>query len=257
MERNLELCHKAAIRMLSNFHKLSKRYKAADFTWHSTVAYTLGFGTALHTYRKRAGQLSQEQFDAMKNEFAGWMSLMAYADLVLRTNNHLQRCFDPLVKEIQAQCGGHSLGRSSVDGTTSGGPFTHINAVQGVKPERSPQPGVRQRSSLDLSNLQGGSNPQMNLGLVGPMQGQHNFHNPTPFSATQNNIAMGSYGISPNVASFPPLPMSLAPLLNEPSPGDMPQYSQPIAMVQQDVSMMYQPQLYTENTATYMWPIQG
>lgn len=243
--------------MLSNFHKLSKRYKAADFTWHSTVAYTLGFGTALHIYRKRAGQLSQEQYDAMKNEFAGWMSLMAYADLVLRTNNHLQRCFDPLVKEVQIQCAGHFPGRSSVDGNASGGPFTHVNLGQGVKPERSPQSGTTHRGSQDFTTLQSGNRLQANLGLAGSTHGQHNFQTPSPFPAPQHNPSLSSYSISPNPASFPPLPVSLAPLLNEPSPGDMSQYRQPAAIVQQDVSMMFQPQLYTENTAIYMWPIQG
>lgn len=274
LERNLELCHKAAKRMLSNFHKLAKHYKAADFTWHCTVAYALGFGTTLHIYRKRAGQLSQEQYDAMKNEFAGWMSVMAYADLVLRTNNHLQKSFDPLVKEVQAYCGEFFSGRQPIDAiaNTNGSPFTHVNPNgSAVKPEKSPQLiMVRPQSSQDFSSQQNGNhdNMQMNNGLVPLLQTSHVFHPSIPsFSTTtyQNIPATTAYPISPNAASFPPLPVSLAPLLNEPSPGDMSvmRYRQltPVTQQQQvhqqDVSMMFYPQIYTDDAATSTWPVYG
>lgn len=84
LEKNLETCHKAARRLLQAFHTLSSRYKGVDFTWHSTVAYAAGFGITLHVYRQRKSVVVQEQFDQMRNELKGWMSLMAYADLVLR-----------------------------------------------------------------------------------------------------------------------------------------------------------------------------
>lgn len=257
MERNLDLCHKAAKRMLSNFHKLAKIFKAADFTWHCTVAYALGFGTTLHIYRKRAGQLTQEQFDNMKNEFAGWMSVMAYADLVLRTNNHLQKCFDPLVKEVKAQCGAYFSGRPSVDEGINGAPFTHINSTSAVKTEKSPQPAPRSRSSQDFCVSQNGNSMQASLGQIPHGQAQHSFQPPTSFPTTHHNSAATSYPVSPNAAAFPPLPVSLAPLLNEPSPGDVMRFRQPLADLQQDVSMMFHPQLYTEDTATSMWPVHG
>jgi hypothetical protein len=83
VERNLDICHKAAKRLLQSFHTLSKHYKGVDFTWHSTLAYATGFGITLFVYRRRKGPVTLEQFEAMRNELNGWTSLMAYADLVL------------------------------------------------------------------------------------------------------------------------------------------------------------------------------
>lgn len=266
VERNLELCHKAAKRMLSNFHKLAKRYKAADFTWHCTVAYTLGFGTTLHIYRKRAGQQSQEQYDAMKNEFAGWMSVMAYADLVLRTNNHLQKSFDPLVKDVQAHCAGYFSGRPSIDANAVGSPFTHINSSGSAQAEKSPQPPLRPRPSQDLNaSTQNGTTIQTNVGRIPQVQNHNNLYPSASFNGTYPNMPTTTYPytISPNAASFPPLPVSLAPLLNEPSPGDMNMMryrqaqgmSQPQSQQQQDSSMMFHPQIYTNDTPTSTWPV--
>lgn len=255
MERNLELCHKAAKRMLSNFHKLAKHYKAADFTWHCTVAYALGFGTTLHIYRKRAGQLSQEQFDAMKNEFAGWMSVMAYADLVLRTNNHLQKCFDPLFKEVQADCAAYFSGRPSVDSISSGPPFTHVNSTATVKAETSPQSALMSRPSQDISTSQNGHNLQSNSGLALHSQARYNFQSSSSFPSIQPTLTSLSYSVSPNMASFPPLPVSLAPILNDPYPNEIISFRQPPAAMPQEVSMIFYPQIYTEDTATSMWPV--
>ena len=83
LERHLDICHKSAKRLLESFHILSRRYKGVDFTWHSTLAYATGFGITLYVYRKRKGSVSVEQFEVMRNELKGWISLMAYADLVL------------------------------------------------------------------------------------------------------------------------------------------------------------------------------
>lgn len=83
MERHLDICHKSAKRLLQAFHILSSRYKGVDFTWHSTLAYATGFGITLYVYRRRKTLLTMEQFEAMRNELKGWISLMAYADLVL------------------------------------------------------------------------------------------------------------------------------------------------------------------------------
>lgn len=83
-ERNLDMCLKAARRLLQTFHLLSSKYKGVDFTWHSTSAYATGFGITLYYYRKRLARVSTEQFESIRNELSGWTSLMAYADLVLR-----------------------------------------------------------------------------------------------------------------------------------------------------------------------------
>lgn len=83
IERHLEMCHKSAKRLLQSFHVLSSRYKGVDFTWHSTLAYATAFGITLHVYRRKVGSVTLEHFDAIRNELKGWVSLMAYADLVL------------------------------------------------------------------------------------------------------------------------------------------------------------------------------
>lgn len=82
-ERNLEMCQKSARRLLQTFHTLSSKYKGVDFTWHSTSAYATGFGITLYYYKRRLGRVSIDQFESMRNELKGWISLMAYADLVL------------------------------------------------------------------------------------------------------------------------------------------------------------------------------
>ncbi|KEF56248.1 uncharacterized protein A1O9_07829 [Exophiala aquamarina CBS 119918] len=84
-DRNLEMCLKSARRLLQTFHTLSSKYKGVDFTWHSTSAYATGFGITLYYYKRRLGRVSSEQFETMRNELKGWISLMAYADLVLST----------------------------------------------------------------------------------------------------------------------------------------------------------------------------
>lgn len=83
IERHLDVCHKAAKRLLQTFHTLSSRYKGVDFTWHSTLAYAMGFGMTLYIYGRKKAPVTFEQFEAMRNELKGWMSLVAYADLVL------------------------------------------------------------------------------------------------------------------------------------------------------------------------------
>ncbi|KAK5387908.1 hypothetical protein LTS13_000844 [Exophiala xenobiotica] len=102
-ERHLDSCHKAAKRLLQTFHTLSSKYKGVDFTWHSVLAYATGFGITLYVYRRKSNPVTVEQFEAMRNELKGWTSLMAYADLVLKTGNHLQRQFQPRVQSLEEQ----------------------------------------------------------------------------------------------------------------------------------------------------------
>ena len=103
IERHLDICHKAAKRILQAFHTLSSKYKGVDFTWHSTAAYAMGFGVTLHAYRKRKSAVTREQYQAMSNELNGWMSLVAYADVVLKTNNHLQHIFQPRRQALEEE----------------------------------------------------------------------------------------------------------------------------------------------------------
>jgi hypothetical protein len=102
-EKNMDACLKSARRLLASFQVLSDRFKGADFTWHSTVAYAVGFGATLHSFRNRPEQVTPKAFDAMKNELRGWLRVMSIADLVLRTNNYLYHVFEPRVRKLETE----------------------------------------------------------------------------------------------------------------------------------------------------------
>jgi hypothetical protein len=84
MERNLEVCHKAAVRILNNASALFTRYRATDFTWYSTVTYVLALGVTLHIYSRRKDQMTKEQVGVMRQELFEWLKIMRLADKVLR-----------------------------------------------------------------------------------------------------------------------------------------------------------------------------
>jgi hypothetical protein len=107
LEKNMEVCLKSARRLLASFQVLSDRFKGADFTWHSTVAYAVGFGATLHSFRNRPEHVTHKAFDAMKNELRGWLRVMSIADLVLRTNNYLYHVFEPRVKKLETEYQNH------------------------------------------------------------------------------------------------------------------------------------------------------
>lgn len=84
MEQNLEICHKAAARMLSNANSLFHIFRGVDFTWHSTVGYVCALGVTLHIHRQRIHQVTRETFDTMRLELNSWLTIMKVADQVLR-----------------------------------------------------------------------------------------------------------------------------------------------------------------------------
>lgn len=250
LEKNLDVCHKAAKRLLSNFHTLSKQYKAADFSWNSVVAYTLGFGLTLHIFRRRTNHITQEQFNAMKNELAGWMSLMAYADLVLRTKNRLLNYFRPLVETVQQHIQVLIVNDSHTDRAVS-----HLSIAHGhpevnrssatVKQETSPRP------LPDLRQIQERSATPNGAALPQSHPPQHSY-SLAPYQSSQPPLPSSSYSIySPPVIQYASLPTSLAPLLNDPH-GGMPPY-QNAASQMQDSTMMFSPHLYTDPSAP--WPL--
>lgn len=260
-EKNLDVCHKAAKRMLSNFHKLAKVYKAADFTWHSVVAYTLGFGLTLHIHRRRKGTITQEQFHAMKNELAGWISLMAYADLVLRTDNLLHKRFSVLVEKVQSELAENVVFGGQGETQTSRSPFHAVNNAQSransiVKQEPGLYAPLDRRSSQGLP-----ASPTTHLNHAPPslpqqqqqQQQQRKHSGPSTYSAPQSSLSTVSYSIY-NQSNMPysSLPTSLAPLLNEPPPNSIAQYQHPSISVQ-DPAMMFAPHLYTDAAAK--WPL--
>ncbi|RMD42964.1 hypothetical protein DV735_g2145, partial [Chaetothyriales sp. CBS 134920] len=101
LDRNLDICHAAAKKLLQSFHYLNREFKSVDFTCHSLVAYAMGFGIALHVYRKKLARVSKEKFENICNELSGWVSVMAYFDLVLRTGYLLQGIFRTRVQQLE------------------------------------------------------------------------------------------------------------------------------------------------------------
>ncbi|KAL2432690.1 hypothetical protein ABEF95_014545 [Exophiala dermatitidis] len=171
-ERHLDICHKAAKRLLQNFHILSSKYKGVDFTWHSTLAYATGFGVTLYVYRRRKTALSVEQFDVMRNELKGWISLMAYADLVLRTHNHLQRLFQPRVQALEEE-----YRRLMVDAAPKP-PLSNNNNNTTSRQSHTPSFMPVNGSSISLSQKLGPQNlnhskPSLNLGIGGSPAPHH------------------------------------------------------------------------------------
>jgi len=249
LEKNLDVCHKAAKRLLSNFHTLSKQYKAADFSWNSVVAYTLGFGLTLHIFRKRTNHITQEQFNATKNELAGWMSLMAYADLVLRTKNRLQNYFRPLVETVQQHVQVLIVNESHTDRAATQLLVSHAHhefnrSSSIVKQESSPHPVPGLRHIQERSTTPNGVTQP-------PSHTSQHSYGLAPYQNSQPPLPPGSYGIySPPVMPHPNLPTSLAPLLNEPR-GSMSQYQSSLSQMQDPV-MTFSPHLYTDSSA--QWP---
>lgn len=249
VEKNLTICHKAAKRLLSNFHTLSNQYKAADFTWHTTVAYTLAFGLTLHVHRRRRGPISQDQFDAVKNELAGWMSLVAIADLVLRTNNMLYKQFIQIVDQVTNEVAERVVHYGQMDGSSTKASF-----------------GVASTSNRHLPMTKHDTN-MISPGPFSPpsSSGAHsgNVHHTSSANFLQNSMSGHVFSqasptaptfalYNPPTAAYPTLPTSLAPLLNEAPPHSVAQFQQPLISVQ-DPAMMFSPQLYTDPTA--VWPV--
>ena len=88
MEHNLDVCHKAAARLLDNANALFNRFRGVDFTWYSMVAYVLALGITLHIHSQRKDQMTKERFGAMGLELMEWLKIMKVADQVLRESSH-------------------------------------------------------------------------------------------------------------------------------------------------------------------------
>lgn len=277
IDRHLDICHKAAKRLLSAFHTSSTKYKGVDFTWHSTAPYAMGFGITLHCYRKRLAQVSKEQFEAMCNELKGWMSLIAYADVVLKTGNLLQHYFKPLAQSLEDDY------RRLLDGTGTPSMAT-FSAVNGSG-HRLSQGQLKSETPTQSTSVLS----QLNGHTISSPAGAHHFGAPPPtppFSTTQtpNNVppqwgtsgTNSQYGsISAMAQSFAPyshpgtsdpqyqIPVSLAPLLNNPG-GFYATYAGPSQATTQtsgsqpliDYSLMaFSPTHYHDHTGPVSWPL--
>ena len=115
MENNLDICYKAAKRLLSNANELFTIFRGVDFTWHSTVGYVLALGTTLHIHRRRIHQMTREGLEAMRTELKEWLTIMKIADQVLRKtleplifppkqNANMVRHRRPIPPHVQASC---------------------------------------------------------------------------------------------------------------------------------------------------------
>lgn len=284
LDRHLDICHKAARRLLSTFHTLSNNYKGVDFTWHSTGPFAMAFGVTLYYYKRKLTQVSREQFEAMCNEFKGWMSLMAYADVVMKTGNHLQHIFRPRAQAVE-----NEYRRLVVEATVST-PNSASQSINGLaqQPQIKVEPGSQ---SHGHSRTTGGSSSGGNAGSFAPPSPATPFGPPAlPASATPQwsqpmvNLqysqpsplpqSYSAYAQAPHSAisqgspAHPgqqylhQLPVSLAPILNNPQ-GAYASYAHPSQASTQttgapgaEYSMMnFSPTHYYDSTGPISWPL--
>ena len=273
LERNMDICHKAAKRLLSAFHTLSNKYKGVDFTWHSTAPYAMGFGVTLYAYKQKKGEITREQYQNITNELSGWMSLMAYADVVLKTNNHLQRMFQPRRQALE-----DDYRRLIVEPAPPSVPQNSYQSINGT----TPNPQVRNEVSSQATNQamsvqpqqfdpsqQTNSSPSSNI----PMYARPNRPaSAGPWSQAQPQLQQAfpyppASPVSHNYAQYPQqspmqnrqpsythVPVSLAPILNNPTSVYHQVTSVTTAGPSADYSQMdFNPQHYYGGGA-YNWP---
>jgi hypothetical protein len=283
VEKHIDICYKAARRLLSTFHTLSGKYKGADFTWHSTGPFAMAFGITLHYFRRRVAQVTKEQFEAMCNEFKGWMSLVAYADLVMKTGNHLQRIFGPRAQAVENEYR-RLLAEAPLSTPNNGGHVLNNTQQQPqIKTESGPQPQVNGRvlsnpgNSVSLNSF----TPPSPAPAYGPPP--PNANSAKAWSQTTSNV---HYVQSPPVAStysaysqpagaplsqspqihsapqFHQLPVSLAPILNNPQIAytTYPNLSQAATLttgapVVDYTTMAFLPDHYYDHTGPVSWPL--
>lgn len=285
IERNLDVCHKSAKRILSSFHTLSNKYKGVDFSWHSTGAYAMGFGVTLYVYRRRKAPITREQYQTISNELNGWMSLIAYADVVLKTNNHLQHIFQSRKQAVEEEYRSLIVDPAP---STSQSEYHSVNEIAPnvqVKPEPPTQPG-RQAVNPPQHYDHMQQSPSMHTQNVpnGPVYaGPHRSYSAGPWTQTPPQQALQYSAASPvqHGYSHPPypqqppvqpppsqapqyhqIPVSLAPILNNPNGayGNYPNMSQgQTATVgpSADYSQMQfnQVHYYGDGSSSLNWPL--
>ena len=230
-EKNMDLCLKSARRLLASFQVLSDRFKGADFTWHSTVAYALGFGATLQSFRTRPEQVNPKAFDAMKNELRGWLRVMSIADLVLRTDNYLYHAFEPRVKKLETDYQNHLVAFEAYQ-DYQGGPHGN-NTYQNIG---SPHQQRQQQPASDTHQY----TPQTKHEYPHPQQ-QHQPQSHHP----QHQAYMP---VPPSLQHQPPLPPTMSqsstyngypPQQGQPYPPyQAPQYPQQVTSVPQSLAAL-------------------
>ena len=98
-EKNLEICHQAALTLFRGVLTLFEKFKGADFTWHSTVSYVLAAGMSIEYYSQRK-QYTPESFREMQHELQDWLKIMKIAGAVLGSGDQLVKFFKPLCDKV-------------------------------------------------------------------------------------------------------------------------------------------------------------
>ncbi|RMZ88997.1 hypothetical protein DV736_g3774, partial [Chaetothyriales sp. CBS 134916] len=208
LDRNLDICHAAAKKLLQSFHHLNRDYKGVDYTSHSLVAYAMGFGIALHVYRKKLARVSKEKFENICNELSGWVSLMAYFDLVLRTGYLLQGIFRSRVQQLEEDYCKLLLDRPA----TSAG---NSSSFQTQMANGMLSPSGANQSMLPQQTMSSYPTPSTSSSIP---QAYAPYSQAAAVAAQLESTVSVSYPAqAQQVQQVSQLPMSLAPILNNPS----------------------------------------
>lgn len=244
-------CLQAARDLLATAQKLI-HFKSADFTWHSMVAYALGCGFYAHWFRKFTGYLSDDDHKKICNDFAGWRSLMYYADLIMCTNNFMKSIFDPVLRQVILELNNKrdgDMSRKSIsneDGASTSAQSSTTPTTQwnSTLPDRrfSPHDQVppRYHAPVAAPRIQ----PSVEQNSTSPMAGDVR---PADSSSNVDNMTQPS---STNV------PYSLGTILNGAGQYNMYQPAVSIGAVStsEEREFVFTPQFYTEPGEQEMWP---
>ncbi|KAL9115867.1 MAG: hypothetical protein Q9227_000235 [Pyrenula ochraceoflavens] len=83
INKSLDICHEASLRLLRNLQSLFEKFKGADFTWNSTVIFVLAAGTSIYVYDQRKQSMTRERFATMQQELTDWLRILQTADKIL------------------------------------------------------------------------------------------------------------------------------------------------------------------------------
>jgi Fungal specific transcription factor domain len=287
MDRHLDICHKASRRLLQAFHTLSGKFKAVDYTWHSISPYAMGFGITLYVYRRRKGPVTRDQYQTMINELNGWQSLMAYIDVVLKTNNHLQRTFQPRRQALEEEYRNLIIDPLPAV-STSQSPFQAIDGPEpnqqriaeialqpttSMNPPPSYDPTHRSSSMSTASSSSGPAYPAPQRSISASHWNPPSAAESTPqytptsmsnsYSSYAQRASMSASGSQANRYPQHQLPVSLAPIPNNTEgeyvsfPQSRSQSYTATAGPMLDYSQMAfnQAHYYHDSSGPYSWPI--
>lgn len=212
MERNLDLCHEAALNLLRVVQALFEKFKGADFTWHTTVMYVLAAGLSIDYYSQRKSQVTPELFRTMDQELRQWLHMMKIAGAVLGSGDQLIKFFRPLVDKCLKESQSILIASTALrDGTQPDTSYQGLSAHS--TPNGTPYTQQISRGSPADSAYKPSDVHRFSNGYSGEPTGHHespklppptytptydhpkylprptNFHSPPRMSYTQDSIA--------------------------------------------------------------------